>query len=177
MRDADIIRELEVLNNNNNNNRKLNDITDVTVLNLANDEVLTYEVSSEQWRNKPVPTPEEVGHKYYDRGDPASEDFSAADFTKDGVWHTLDLSGIVPEGTASVHLRIVISSNLAGNAVSLRKKGNTQLVNMAVVAIPAANITYYQDRYVACDSNRQIEYFVPDAYWPIINISVRGWFK
>lgn len=136
--------------------------------------MLKYEASSEQWRNKTI---EAIGHKYYDRGDPAAEDFSTADFTKDGTWHTLDLSSIVPEGTVMVYLRVRIQSNLANNAVSLRKHGNLYDINRAVVALQVAMLIYYQDKWVACDSNRKIEYHIPAGYWPIIDVSVRGWFK
>lgn len=176
MRDADIIKELQILNNNNNN-RALNDLTDATILTPADSEVLTYDGDAGQWRNKPVPVPEEVGHKYYDRGDPASEDFSVADFSKDGVWHTLDLSSIVPEGTVAVYLRVRMVSNLANNHISLRKKGNFYDINRAVVALQVANLMYYQDKWVACDSNRKIEYRIPAGYWPTIDVSVRAWLK
>ena len=34
---------------------------------------------------------------YVKRDDPVNADFAMGDFTKDGTWHDLDLSSIVPE--------------------------------------------------------------------------------
>jgi len=50
---------------------------------------------------------------FEDRGDPAVYDYDKNDLTKDGAWHDLDLSGIVPENAKAVF----IIGHVQGNGI------------------------------------------------------------
>jgi len=116
------------------------------------------------------------GMAYVDRGDSPAHDFIREDFIADSSWHTLDLSSIVPEGTTSVHLRIQVKSILVNYSINFRKKGNVNEYNMNAIVIQVAGVQRHEDRLVACDSGRKIEYKVVGSNWEIINILVKGWF-
>lgn len=53
--------------------------------------------------------------EYVDRGDSTNWDFVQTDFIQDGVWHDLDLSSIIPEGTRVVHLLVLVRDDLVGS--------------------------------------------------------------
>jgi len=116
-----------------------------------------------------------LGHKYVDRGDPAAFDFTLGNFTTDGGWHDLDLSGIVPAGTIAVDLRVQVQDELNTAAVNFRKKGNVNTVNVLRCS------THYDDDlldtfgFVFCDVNRKIQYASNDLTFTAINFLVRGW--
>lgn len=122
-------------------------------------------------------TMEQVGAiTYVDRGDPENYDFTKEDLTLDLIWHDLNLSNIVPVGTSLVHLRVKLATpSLAG--LQFRKKGNTNLINAAVMKVQVANVYYYEDFLVACDSNRIIQYLASDVSWTTLDIIIRGWFE
>jgi len=159
------IQEIELKTEN------LNELEDVCIKSPFEGQMLKYNNTTENWKN--VESPSAL---YYDRGDPVSEDFSVGDFTKDGVWYDLDLSSIVPEGATLVHLRVKLCApSLAG--IQFRKKGNVNVVNVSMAKTQVANVYYYQDTYVICDSNRVIQYIVGPVSWTVIDVTVRGWFK
>jgi hypothetical protein len=114
--------------------------------------------------------------KYVDRGDPSANDFLLANFTTDEVWHDLDLSSIVPNGAKAVHFRSVLKGNTAGARLVLRKKGNANSYNVSTACIQVANVEYYGDLIVSCDSNRKIQYWAQNITWSAITLTVRGWF-
>ena len=112
---------------------------------------------------------------FVDRGDPATNDVTVGDLTTDGNWNDLDLSGIVPAGAKSVALRLVISDNIVGQAVKLRKNGNSNSENIVDHRIQIANQVQRHTVIVACDTNRVIEYFASSTVWSAINIVTAGW--
>ena len=112
---------------------------------------------------------------YIDRGDPSSYDFNETDFTTDLQWHDLDLSSIVPEGAKLVHIRVRLACfDLAG--LQFRKKGNNNGINTAIMKLQVANIFYYEDLFVACDSDRKIQYLASNVTWDNLDVTIRGWF-
>ena len=116
-----------------------------------------------------------VSFNYIDRGDPLDYDFTKDDFIADAQWHDLDLSSIVPEGATLIHIRVRLSCfDLAG--LQFRKKGNTNIINTAIMKIQVANIFYYEDFLVACDSSRKIQYLSSNVTWNNLDLTIRGWF-
>lgn len=114
---------------------------------------------------------------YIDRGDAASWDFSKADFIIDGDWHVLDLSGIVPEGTSLIHLSIVAQSAYNDKVIKFCKCGNVNNFNKELIGIQHGNKEYYESRFIACDVDGKIEYWISSGYWPVLDVLIRGWFK
>lgn len=113
---------------------------------------------------------------YNDRGDPAAFDFQVGDLTKDGAWHDLDLSGILPAGARAVHLRISIISVATGQVVKFRENGNANEINIARAKVVSNSFSMEYDIIVALDPAGVIEYWATNAAWAQIDICVAGWF-
>ncbi len=116
------------------------------------------------------------GGAYIDRGDPAGYDYTLANFTRDGAWHDLDLSAIVPAGAIAVKLifRIVATNN--NNVISLREKGNSNVYNKDSCYTIVANETWFFSPFVFCNSNRVIQYLTTATNWTSIDVVICGWF-
>ncbi len=152
---------------------RMKDITDV-IANVPNEgDILKYN-SNEVWECSRESAPPPVS--YNDRGDPSSVDFSKTDFTTNGEWHVLNLSGIVPEGATLVHL--LISANTAYNNSWIRfcKKGIVNKINADWMSIRHGNTENYESKWVACDADRKIEYWMSNQVWIQLDVLVRGWF-
>lgn len=113
--------------------------------------------------------------RFVDRGDPADHDYRTGDLTTDGAWHDMDLSGIVPAGARAVTLRVWLMDNLTAQAFVFRTNGNANAYNAAVVRLQAANTRISQDKIIALDANRVIEYFASNTVWNEYYITVKGW--
>lgn len=114
-----------------------------------------------------------LANKYVDRGDPASWDFDT--FTTDATWRDLDLSSIVPSGATAVHLLVRVQDDAAASEFSLRKNGNSNVVNKSVVSTQVTGIDVYQDCIISLDANAIVEYMGTNTTFTIIRIAVKGW--
>lgn len=116
---------------------------------------------------------------FVDRGDPAANDFTIANFTRDETWRDLDLSAIVPTGAKAVALQVKIQHDLANESFGLRKNGNSNEYNTSWVRTQVAGQTIYAMLPVACDTDRVIEYFATAPTgaddFTAINVTVMGW--
>lgn len=112
---------------------------------------------------------------YVDRGDPAADDFTAIDFTRDGTWYTLDLSGIIPANVKAVSLSFITLSGLAGKRARFRTLGNANEFNISLVGIQVANMLIGHDLIIAPDADGKIEYKLDAGGWAIVTLNVKGW--
>lgn len=112
---------------------------------------------------------------YVDRGDPATVDFIKTDLTRDGAWHDLDLSSIVPAGAKAVLLRTRLKSANPGDAIRYRENGNVNDINACGCESLRANVLRTRLGLVAVDVNRVIEYNADNIAWTDLDIVVRGW--
>lgn len=112
---------------------------------------------------------------FVDRGDPAAVDFAVGDLTKDGAWHDLDLSGIIPAGASGVLLRVLISANALHKIVFIRKKGNANDENSFLAITGAAGVLLANDGVVPLPASRILEYNITVAVWVTLNFTVAGW--
>ena len=149
---------------------RMNDIVDV-VADAPTEGQIIKRNSNGLWEATDPPVP----GSYVDRGDPASWDYSKADLTTDGQWHTLDLSSIVPEGATLVHLKIKAQIAYNNMIIGFCKKGIVNKQNGATLMIRHGNNEYYEEAWVACDADRKIEYWTSDQTWVMLDILVRGW--
>jgi hypothetical protein len=113
--------------------------------------------------------------KFYDRGDPADNDYTQASLTLDGAWNDLDLSSIVPAGATAVKMYVYITHANPYTFLSFRKNGNTNGKNICSVITHVAGQPNIRDIIVPCDSNRVIEYNATAG--STIIIVVQGWWK
>ena len=116
-----------------------------------------------------------ANYGFVDRGDPSSEDYVATNLTKDGAWHDLDLSSIVPAGTKLILLRVGVVHSTGGQRVRFRKNGISNDMNTGDVWAPNTN-PFTADILVCCDGDRKIEYFASSTgTWSTLNVTVGGW--
>lgn len=114
--------------------------------------------------------------KYINRGDPAAYDFLTPFFVMDGLWHDLDLSGIVPAAAANhlVDLRVLIADTFVGRSILIREKGNVNDINATEIWTQEAGEANDVDTEVMLDANRVLEY---KMLWTVsvVQVVVRGW--
>ncbi len=116
---------------------------------------------------------------FVDRGDPAAADYtetgSKAVFNTDGNWHDLDLSSVVPSGAYAILIQLAVQHTSASINFSLRKKGNSNSVNIATVRTQVASVSIVQQVVVTCDANRVIQYLGANSAYSSIVLTVVGW--
>lgn len=117
-----------------------------------------------------------TGHKFVDRGDPTVPDFDTGDLGAAGTWRDLDLSSIIPKGTALVLLRVSINSTAAGKSLNIRTKDNTGGINVGLAATQVAGLTMGVDFWVAPNADGIVNYYFSTATWTIRDFTVGGWF-
>lgn len=114
---------------------------------------------------------------YVDRGDPASADYSLANFTKDGAWHDLDLSSIIGSGRRLVFVSVSLRANSVGLVFYLRENGNSNTANILSQITQVSGAFINLSGPVLSDDSGVIEYYASNsANWTWMNFTVRGWF-
>jgi len=102
-----------------------------------------------------------------------SWDFDQDDFTEDGTWRSLDLSGIVPVGTKFVTIEIHPTINAVSVNFSFRK--NTAAgINFTQQISQVANVQCSEQFRVAVASDRTIQYNMGVATWSNI-VKISAW--
>lgn len=117
------------------------------------------------------------GHRFVDRGDPTVPDFSTGDLGAAGTWWDLDLSSIIPKGSALVLLRVSINSTVEGKSLHIRTKGNSGGINVSLAATQVAGLTIGENFWIAPNVNGVVEYYFSSATWTTRDFTVGGWFK
>lgn len=112
---------------------------------------------------------------YRYRGDPAAEDFDTVNFTRDGAWHDLDLSGIVDVNAKAVHLEIYYNCVNVSIDSKFRINGQANEFNISHLVTQIAGVPFATDIVVAIDSTGVIEYKINAAAWIFYQMTVRGW--
>jgi len=110
-----------------------------------------------------------------DRGDAGAMDFLVGDFTTDGAWHTLDLSGIIPAHAHAVAVSVAAAATAINKTLKFRTLGNANDFNRTLICTQAGNILSAQDIIVYPDANGRIEYNISPATWILITFCVKGW--
>jgi len=113
---------------------------------------------------------------FIDRGDYVLNDFENGDFTIDGNWHELDLSGIIPEGTSAVVIRCGFHCDFVSWMFKVRKAGTTSLLRTSVGIQNVAGVKNSPNPTIGVSSSRKIEYNFEPAANLAVGILVRGWF-
>ena len=117
-----------------------------------------------------------AGVRYVDRGDIVDIDFNVPDYTRDGLWHDLDLSGIIDKGTKLVLIRMGIKCNAAGKWIKFRQKGYENNANVAMLFTQVSLKDFDADILVRPDINGVIQYCIEPDTWGSLTTVIRGWF-
>jgi len=112
---------------------------------------------------------------YHDRGDPAAYDYDINDFIKDGAWHDLDLSAILPVCTKAVLLIGHVEGNGIDWTIMFRKKGNVNEVNHGGMETIRANVERCRVMICSVDAYRVLQYKADNQAWATIDLAIRGW--
>lgn len=112
---------------------------------------------------------------FVNRGDPAAYDFTLTDFTRNGAWHDLDLSALIPETARAVLIDLDFDNTSANKHITLRKNGNTNDFNHFDVSTKVAGKDEHVNAVVIPDSTRKIEYKITASGWSAIAMTIRGW--
>lgn len=112
---------------------------------------------------------------YINRGDPPNVDYTIVDLTADGAWHTLDLSGIIPEGATAVNLQVFIANNQAQKTLLFRPDGNINTANNATVVTQVGFFGIPANCPIALSADRKIEYTFAVGGWLLADLTVCGW--
>jgi hypothetical protein len=112
---------------------------------------------------------------YRYRGDPAAADFASAALTKDGAWHNLDLSAIVPLHAKAVNFTIWFNVVQTAKNSYFRINGQTNAYNISQIISQVASIPKTADLQIAVDDTRIIQYKIEAATWIFYYITVKGW--
>lgn len=114
---------------------------------------------------------------YVDRGDPAAYDYAKEDLVKDGTWHDLDLSAIVPVCAKAVHFVGHLEGAGVDWKIRFRKKGNVNEVNHGGMETIRANVERHRMMICSVDVNRVLQYNADNQAWTTLNLAVRGWWR
>lgn len=112
---------------------------------------------------------------FVNRGDPASFDFTVANFTTDNTWRELNLSAIIPTTARAVLLELNPATSASGKEFIFRSYGNTNTINHTGVVTKITPGIQHKTCIVAVDANRKIEYKAVVATWNTLDLVVRGW--
>ena len=112
---------------------------------------------------------------FIDRGDPSTIDFDENDLTRDGEWHELNLSSIVPSTAKLVLLRVDMSATSSNKYLSFRKHGSAYVYSRASIVSQVANIPIAGDLVVPIGEDGIIEYFATSTAINSFNVMICGW--
>lgn len=114
---------------------------------------------------------------FENRGDPSVPDFFTPDFTHDSNWRTLDLSSIIPVATKAVSLYVRLRVNQAGESIRFRTLGNSNIANRSEVTGVVSVVSHYYDVIVPVEGQQSIEYWSNLGLAPILEVTVKCWWK
>lgn len=113
---------------------------------------------------------------FTDRGDPAANDYTQTDFTRDNAYHDLDLSAIVGANACLVLISVHIKASTTNEEMKVGTSGNSNDYNTAWRKTISANVDYRYDIWVWTDAAGKIQYKFTTGTYVTINFNVRGWF-
>lgn len=118
-----------------------------------------------------------AGGKFFNRGDPVDADFTQVDLDVAGTWTEIDLSGIIPAGTAAVLLSVVVEDEDFQYHLRLRPTGDTNEKNISDLLTMGNTVTFWRDRIVPTNGLQSIEYHQTPDVIAFIELTVKGWWK
>lgn len=112
---------------------------------------------------------------YIDRGPSLLNDWDENDLTQDGLWHTLDMSAVIPAGAKAVNLHYRGLDANVGRILFMRPAGDTTIVGTCFVRNQVANVAVGGWAATSISSDRKVEYKSLAPGYTTINFKVRGW--
>ena len=116
-----------------------------------------------------------AGHKWIDRGHLAAPDFELADFTRDGAWYELDLSGIIPKNAVAVDVRITCRETTADTQCLLSTDGAIGEYNTINAWTQSTTSYLCIMGLLTPTTDQKISYKFATGTWGFIECVIRGW--
>jgi hypothetical protein len=102
-------------------------------------------------------------------------DFEIGDFTLNGNWHDLDLSGIVPVGAYAVYFRVQVQGTVGTGGFYMAETGVGTYNNIAGAVTQVADKTIEGSAFVKLDGDRKVRYWGNSTVDTKCNLIIRGW--
>lgn len=115
------------------------------------------------------------GWVYEARGNVASWDYQTASFTRDGNWHSLDISAKVPSGTKAVLCRFYARANTVDHAAGLGEVGLVNPYASAGVSFSVVNRWIESSVFCPVTDDGRIGYYASGAAVIDIYLAIIGW--
>lgn len=112
---------------------------------------------------------------FVNRGDAGAPDFVVANFTRDGAWHDLDLSGIIPAGATAAAAALFIRANVTANTIRFTPSDFAGDDNRTNIITQAAGVSIEQDITLVLNSDRKVRYKATAGNWTAIQLTIKGW--
>ncbi len=113
--------------------------------------------------------------KFVHRGAVAAYDFSAASFTADSTFHSLDVSAIVPKNAKRVRVSLQAAFTGAGKVFAIGEHGVSSVYNMQALRCPVAGAADNGFGEVNIGTDGLIDYYVGGADATQLYLTIIGW--
>ena len=103
-------------------------------------------------------------------------DWDETGLIKDGAFHDLDLSGIVPAGTIQVQFRLrLYNASGAYRLLYMKKKGEANGSIVVGCFAYTAGLEYDFSFWLSVDADRIVEYNAQAVTWSMIELVIKAW--
>ena len=114
------------------------------------------------------------GDTLHDIGNLTTSHFDAGDLTRDGAWHTLDLSSIVPAGVELVRVKLTVTMVSTTDYFMLKNADFANDFNRIVANGNVVGDSSHARGLISCNSNREIKYKIKTGV-TVAFLFIVGW--
>lgn len=111
---------------------------------------------------------------YVNRGALAAYDFVAADYTRDSLFHHLDLSAILPVGAYAAHIRVMTRAGVVDVTAAWQYPTGAENWNRVLATCQNTSYNQYTEGILQVDSDRHLEYAI-NANFSTLNTAIPGY--
>lgn len=103
-------------------------------------------------------------------------DFTVDDLVIDGDWHTLDLSGIIPQGVKAVYVQLLVKATEVGKIIRLRKDSSAGTLSTCVGRTIVANELLNIPVEMGVTPEQTLDYWIESSTWSNFSWRIRSWY-
>lgn len=96
-------------------------------------------------------------------------------WTPDGAWHTIDVSGLVPEHVKALYGTFKITSTSIPGVLYLRPTGKTMTTNTCVFRTLIADLIHNLDIPIELNDDRKFDFRLTVGVGLAVTSRIRGW--
>lgn len=114
-------------------------------------------------------------HSFVNRGAAAVPDKVVGDFTKDGIPHVMDLSGVVPPEAIAIAVRVKSLCAVTNAYLKFWRPADGLQENRAEIISQFTGVPITKDVIIGVSPIGGISYVIENLPWSIIDFTVKGW--